>query len=132
MDVQRLGGRRALAALALSSPLSFLPPAVCSYFVQQTVEITLELCATCGPEMNECTFGQLLALALELLCCCSRAEQFSELTPYIPSLLALLLRLCRASPTAAHLLRRPSTPASRCSLQRLVSVVCLAGHYASG
>ena len=144
VDVQRLGGTHALAsfvtfpvhttrrALALSSPLSFLAPAVCSHYVQQTVEITLDLCATstcesvdasgstCGLEMNECTFEQLLALALNLLCYCSRAKHFSQLTPYLPSLLALLPRLCRSS-QSADLLRRPSTPASRCSFQSLVS-----------
>ena len=99
------------------------------------MEITLDLCvtstcesvdasgSTCCLEMNDCTIEKLLALALELLCGCSRAEHLSQLTPYLPSLLALP-RLCRSS-QSADLLRRSSTPASRCSLQ---SLVCLAGH----
>ena len=139
VDVQRLGGTRALAsfvtlpvhtirrALALSSPLSFLAPAVCSHYVQQTVEITLDLCATCtcesvdasgstcGLEMNECTFEQLLALALNLLLlfACRRSLATNAILAVAVGSAATSLPLvseCRS-------LRRPSTPASHFSLQ---------------
>lgn len=61
-----------------------------------------------------------MALALAALSGCSRAEQLSELAPYLPSLLAALPRLCQSSKSTST-----PTPPSRCCFQ---SLVCLMGH----